>query len=254
MKELCIVEIKRLLRQKFIYLFLFGFSVATFAYSYLLTTPELYDMLNINPTEASYDRFPEFMMRFYAITVGPLFMSFITSLYINEDKMAGMLKQPLLHGKTRKDILSCKFIALCGLSIFMMIAIYCITYFFGYLKWGSELFTSPQFSITLQKYVLVTISLVTMEVLTILISLYSKNSVILIGVMFCILMIDNLVCMNMKGFSNLFLFNYSTYYYLMINNENAEAIFKLKGIVYDLIYLLLFYYIANRKMEKIEIR
>ncbi|MCL2051529.1 MAG: ABC transporter permease [Lachnospiraceae bacterium] len=253
MKELCKIEVKRLLKQKFIYLFLFGFSVAAYAYSHLLTTPDLYDMLNINPQEASNAMFPEFMVRFYAITVGPLFMAFITSIYINEDKMSGMLKQPLLHGKIRKDILKCKFISLCGLNAFMMFAIYVITYGFAFIKWGSEVFSFPQFTITLQKYLFITLSLITMEALIILVSLYSRNAVILMGVIFCILMVDNLISINLGSFSNLFMFNYSTYYYLIINKENADVLFKLKGVIYDLIYLILFYYLAARKMDKIEI-
>jgi len=252
MKDLYILEVKRLLKQKFIWLFILGFSVAVYAYSYLLTTPELYDMLNVNPAEASSAKFPEFMLRFYAITVGPLFMTFITSIYINEDRISGMLKQPLLHGKTRKDILNSKFIALWGLNGFMMIAIYLITYFFAFSKWGNEIFIIPQYAITLQKFLLISFSMIPMQALIILVSLYSRNAVVLMGMMFCILMLDSLICANLNGFANIFMFNYSTHYYLIINKENADVFFKLKGFIYDLVFAILFYYLAVRKMDKIE--
>lgn len=248
------VELKRLFKQKFIWLFLLAFTLAAWSYSYLLSTAELYAQLNIDPLAASGAKFPEFMLPFYNIIVGPLFMSFITAIYINEDNLAGMLKQPLLHGRTKTDVINSKFAALGGLSIFMAAAVYVIANFVGFLKWGDEIFIMPQFGVTLQKFILVTVSLLTVETLTILLSLYTPNTVVLMGAMVTILLTDSLICNNLTGFAQIFMFNYSTHYYLSINEGDAALFFKIKGIIYDLLFLGLFYYLARRKINRMELR
>ncbi len=245
-------EVIRLIRQKFIYFFLATFVLAVLAYSFLLTTPDMYELMNIDPAEASGADFPEFMVRFFAITVGPLFMAFISSLYINEEKQIDMLKQPLMHGKSRNDILHSKMIALIGVNIVIMATIFVLTYVISYIKWGNIVFAREQIIITLQKYLLLTLNLITIQMLIILVCLYALNSIIVIGITFLVIMVDGILCTQFVKIAEIISFNYSTYY-LLLEAKEMDAFIALKSICYDALFFYAFYIIALKRINKMDI-
>jgi hypothetical protein len=67
---------RKLYRQKLIYIFFACFFTASFFYAFLISTPQMEEMLNINIGIVGRKNFPEFMMRFYVGTVGILFNVF----------------------------------------------------------------------------------------------------------------------------------------------------------------------------------
>lgn len=101
MSVLTKLSVKRLMKQKFIYIFYLCFFCASFSYAFLISSPEMEERLNVDITIVSGANFPEFMIRFFVGIVGILFISFLVTFYICEEDRNGMLFQPLLHGKTR---------------------------------------------------------------------------------------------------------------------------------------------------------
>lgn len=55
---------RKLYRQKLIYIFFACFFTASFFYAFLISTPQMEEMLNINIGIVGRKNFPEFMMRF----------------------------------------------------------------------------------------------------------------------------------------------------------------------------------------------
>ena len=72
---------RKLYRQKLIYIFFACFFTASFFYAFLISTPQMEEMLNINIGIVGRKNFPEFMMRFYVGTVGILFNAFLLTLF-----------------------------------------------------------------------------------------------------------------------------------------------------------------------------
>lgn len=73
---------RKMCRQKLIYIFFTCFLAASFFYAFLISTPQMEEMLNINIRIVGQKNFPEFMMRFYVRTVGILFNVFLLTLFI----------------------------------------------------------------------------------------------------------------------------------------------------------------------------
>lgn len=57
------LSVKRVLKQKFIYVFFVCFFVASFFYAFLISSPEMEEALNINIALVGGANFPEFMLR-----------------------------------------------------------------------------------------------------------------------------------------------------------------------------------------------
>ena len=69
------LSVKRVLKQKFIYVFFVCFFVASFFYAFLISSPEIEEALNINIALVGGANFPEFILRFYIGIVGILFIN-----------------------------------------------------------------------------------------------------------------------------------------------------------------------------------
>ena len=65
---------KKMFRQKLIYIFFACFLTASFCYSFLISTPQMEEMLNIDIAIVGEENFPEFMMRFYVWQVDQCLM------------------------------------------------------------------------------------------------------------------------------------------------------------------------------------
>jgi ABC-type transport system involved in multi-copper enzyme maturation permease subunit len=251
MKVLFILYGKRLLKQKFIYFFFAGFFFATYAYAFLITTPEMYDMLNIDPLQIGGARFPEFMLRFYSTNVGSLFMAFITAIYINEEEHTGMLTRPLLHGRSRMDILNAKLLTLSLTSLVMVAGIFIIAYITSAIRWGGVVFSMPIFGMVAEKYILVALSLTVIEMGTILAALYARNTVITVGIVIGVTILGIFLNQAIPMVASILSVNYYPYHwvldreYLPITGGSAWA-----GVVQSLAFGILFYWLCRRRILK----
>lgn len=236
------LEIKRLLQQKLIYFFLGLFIFAVIAYSGLLTSAALRELVDADDRILGGHYFPEFMLRFYSTNVGALFLAMITALFICEDRQAGLLVQPLLHGRTKKEVLTAKINMLCLFSLVMMIIIGLIVYTISYFRWGDQIFSAPIFSQSLIKYTLVAFSFIPLELFLILLAVFARHTVIVLGETFLLLMF--FVFLN-HSFPKAACFFPLYYPYEWIIQQEFQALTWAEiypGLLIFLIYSLLIYF------------
>ncbi len=154
MRPLTKLYARKIYRQKLIYIFFACFFTASFFYAFLISTPQMEEMLNIDIGVVGGKNFPEFMMRFYVGTVGILFNAFLLSLFICEEDRSRMLYQPLLHGETRSRMIRSKVCVAVGMSMIFVLLTAFINYLTAFMRWGYEIFQQDACIRTLMKYML----------------------------------------------------------------------------------------------------
>ena len=159
---------RKLYRQKLIYIFFACFFTASFFYAFLISTPQMEEMLNINIGIVGRKNFPEFMMRFYVGTVGILFNVFLLTLFICEEDRNKMLYQPLLHGETRSRMIRSKIYVAVSMSMIFVLLVSFINYITAFMRWGYEIFERAAFIRTIIKYLLsgIYMSVITLGIVT----------------------------------------------------------------------------------------
>lgn len=145
---------KEIGRQKLIYIFFACFFTASFFYAFLISTPQMEKMLNINMGMVGRKNFPEFMMRFYVGTVGILFHVFLLTLFVCEEDRNKMLYQPLLHGASRSGMIRSKVSAAVLMSMIFVFLTAVINYLTAFMRWGCEIFEWSAVIRTVIKYLL----------------------------------------------------------------------------------------------------
>ncbi len=145
---------RKIYRQKLIYIFFACFFTASFFYAFLISTPQMEEMLNINIGVVGSKNFPEFMMRFYVGTVGILFNVFLLTLFICEEDRNKMLCQPLLHGETRSRMIRSKIYVAVNMSMIFVLLTAFINYTTAFMRWGYEIFEQTALIRTITKYLL----------------------------------------------------------------------------------------------------
>ena len=143
---------KEIGRQKLIYIFFACFFTASFFYAFLISTPQMEEMLNINMGMVGRKNFPEFMMRFYVGTVGILFHVFLLTLFICEEDRNKMFYQPLLHGASRSGMIRSKVSAAVLMSMIFVFLTAVINYLTAFMRWGCEIFEWSAVIRTVIKY------------------------------------------------------------------------------------------------------
>ncbi|MDE5782613.1 MAG: ABC transporter permease [Lachnospiraceae bacterium] len=145
---------QKMFRLKLIYIFFACFFTASFFYAFLISTPQMEELLNINIRIVGRENFPEFMMRFYVGTVGILFNVFLLTLFICEEDRSKILYQPLLHGESRSRIIQSKTYVAVSMSIVFVLLIAIINYTTAFIRWGYKIFETAAVIRTIEKYLL----------------------------------------------------------------------------------------------------
>lgn len=184
---------RKICRQKLIYIFFACFFTASFFYAFLISTPQMEELLNINIGIVGRKNFPEFMMRFYVGTVGILFNVFLLTLFICEEDRNKMLYQPLLHGESRSRMIRSKIYAAISMSIIFVLLTAFINYTTAYIRWGYEIFEQAALIRTIIKYLLsgIYMSVITLGIITLCI--YTRNTWKTIFFVIIYLLIDQFI-------------------------------------------------------------
>lgn|GEM_PF-2736046 len=245
------MEIKRLLQQKIVYFFLGLFIFAVIAYSGLLTSLALRNLVNADEKVLGGLYFPEFMLRFYSTNIGALFMAMVTALFICEDRQTGLLIQPLLHGRTKKEVLSAKMKMLCFFSTMMITAITIIVYGISFLRWGTQIFSTPVFYQTMSKYALVALSFIPLELFLILLAFHARHTIMVLGETFLLLIFFVLLNQSFPKAASLFPLYYP--YQWIINQEFQALTWPeiFPGLLNFFFYSSLFYFLILTRSNKI---
>lgn len=246
------LSVKRLLKQKFIYVFFLCFFVASFFYAFLISSPEMEEALNINITLVGGANFPEFMLRFYIGIVGILFTLFLVVLYVCEEERSGMLFQPLLHGKTRENIFKAKIEVFTWMSFLFVFLIYIINYVVSYLRWGSLVFNKNIMIRVLIKYGLSGIYMISITLGIILVCIYTRNTLKTIITVVIYLIIDTALSgLSIPVLKYIWIGQYS--YEWLISQEFQSVLVPstIFGIVIIILYGIIFYNLTMKKIVKI---
>lgn len=253
MHTLTKLYLQKMSRQKLIYIFFACFFIASFFYAFLISSPQMEEMLNVDIAIVGKENFPEFMMRFYVGTVGILFQVFLLTLYICDEDRTKMLYQPLLHGESRTRLIKSKVLVAVGMSIVFIILVAIINYVTAFMRWGHSIFETEVFIRTVEKYLLSGIYMSCITLGIIALSIYTRSAWKTIFVTIIYMILDSFICSTniliLKkmwiGYSpNLWLFSY----------EYQE--FPLKDAVWGSIvmvmYGLFFYQLARHKIRKMD--
>lgn len=185
--------VQKVCRQKLIYLFFVCFFTASFFYAFLISAPQMEEMLNINIGIVGRKNFPEFMMRFYVGTVGILFNVFLLTLFICEEDRNKMLYQPLLHGESRSRMIRSKIYVAVSMSMIFVLLTAFINYTTAYIRWGNEIFERTALIRTVMKYLIsgVYMSVITLGIISLCI--YTRNTWKTIFFVIIYLLIDQFI-------------------------------------------------------------
>ncbi len=167
---------RKMFRQRLVYVFFACFFTASFFYAFLISTPQMEEMLNIDISIVGRENFPEFMMRFYVGTVGILFNVFLLTLFLCEEDRNKILYQPLLHGESRKRIILSKTCVAVSMSMIFVLLTAFINYTTAFMRWGANIFKAAAIIRTLEKYLLSGIYMTAIMLFIIVLCIYTRSS------------------------------------------------------------------------------
>lgn len=244
---------RKIFGQKLIYIFFACFLTASFFYAFLISTPQMEEMLNINIGIVGRKNFPEFMMRFYVGIVGILFQVFLLTLFICEEDRNKLLYQPLLHGATRSRMIRSKIYAAVGMSVIFVLVTAFINYLTAFMRWGCEIFEQAAVSRILMKYLLAGIYMAVITLGMIALCIYTRSAWETISFVMIYLLIDQFIYSS----SPVFLQKIWVGYYLnrwMLTYEYQKIPFSelLIGISIMTLYGIAFFQISLFRTQKID--
>lgn len=248
------LSVKRLVKQKFIYIFYLCFFCASFSYAFLISSPEMEGSLNVDITIVGGANFPEFMLRFFVGTVGILFISFLVTFYICEEDRNGMLFQPLLHGKTREEIIKAKIQVFASMSFLFVVFIYVINYLVSYLRWGSLVFDKNMMTRVLIKYGLTGIYMVSVTLGIILVCIYMRNTLKTLMIVIAYLMIDAVLSgLSIPIIKYIWVGQYAQEWLIREEFQPISVVSAILGLLIMTLYGMLFYNVTMKKIENISL-
>lgn len=244
---------RKIYRQKLIYIFFACFFTASFFYAFLISTPQMEEMLNINIGIVGRKNFPEFMMRFYVGTVGILFNVFLLTLFICEEDRNKMLYQPLLHGENRSRMIRSKIYVAVSMSMIFVLLTAFINYTTAFMRWGYEIFEQTALIRTVMKYLLsgIYMSVITLGIIALCI--YTRNAWKTIFFVIIYLLIDQFIySSNIAFLQKMWLGYYLNLWTFTYEYQKMPFSELLIGISIMILYGIVFFQICLYRTKKID--
>lgn len=185
---------RKMFRQKLIYIFFACFFMASFFYAFLISTPQMEELLNVNIGIVGRENFPEFMMRFYVGTVGILFQVFLLTFYMCEEDRTQILYQPLLHGESRHRMIQSKICVAVSMSFLFVLLSAVINYTSAFMRWGNEVFETAAMMRVVGKYLLSGIYMSCVALGIIVLCLYTRSTWRTIAAVILFMLADAWIC------------------------------------------------------------
>ncbi|MBD5546097.1 MAG: ABC transporter permease subunit [Lachnospiraceae bacterium] len=192
-------------------------------------------------------RFPTFCMQSYIDIVGSLFLSFICAVLISGEKASGMLKQPLLNGVSKKQLLMAKTISLLMVALIFFLFAILFSTGIGFLFWGSHVFDYA--GEYLLQIVLLTFPQITMVLFLVFLSLHMSNISSMMCASLIILLINNLFSQFFGDYVSLVDFMYYLYAFSCYNGMTLKSSVIALGISVNLISGMLLVYGITRRIN-----
>ncbi len=248
MKQLICFQLRRIIRQKAFWIFLIGMLVMTIN-SAIELRRNLEDFYAVT---YGGGLFPIYIMQGQIVLIMPLFMSIIVAYLVNGERTSGMLKQPLLQGITKRELLDSKIIVLIITSFVFITILLLSSYIVSMSAWGSGVLARENVLRCLIQYALVLIPFVTLSIFLILLSLYTANAAATIGVMLFIVLFDSLLNQFFISVISKVSFLYYIYAYSSYNNTVLENWMIFRGILICLVTAIILYLLAAVKIQRME--
>ncbi|MBD5465253.1 MAG: ABC transporter permease subunit [Lachnospiraceae bacterium] len=254
MRVLTKLYMHRLIRQKFVSVFFLCLFAASYSYAFLISTPEMESMLNVNMEQVGKGNFPEFMIRFYVGTVGILFVTFLITFYICEEDKRGILFQPLLHGESRSGILKSKLSVIGSMSFFFVLFTGFLHYVTAFMRWGRAVLETGILLRVVIKYLFSGVYMACLAIGIVAICIWTRSTLKTVSAVIFYLFIDAFIC----GMDSALLKNLWIGYYPNLSLFSYEyreipwnTIFW--GSIVIAVYGILFYRIAMERVGKIDV-
>ena len=191
--------------------------------------------------------FPIMCMQSYIDIVGTLFLSFISAVLICGEKANGMLKQPLLNGVSKKQLLTAKSVSIFTVALICFLFVAILSIGTGFFLWGSHIFDHAQ-EYFLQM-LLLTIPQTTTVLFFVLLSLYMSNISSMMCASLIILLVNNLFSQFFGRYIGFIDFMYYLYAFSGYNGMELTDRVIVLGIVVNIITGIILVYGISRRTE-----
>ncbi|WP_251867203.1 ABC transporter permease [Enterococcus malodoratus] len=247
MTRLLQFQLAKAFRQKAFFLYLLAYTII------ILSEGLAFKQNPQNDFAQAYagGKFLIYTLQLQSALIGPLFFLLLAAFAINLERTTGTFHLPLINGLSKKQLLHSKFLYL----IILMISSISFLTLFAFLVSGllnGFGFVFNGLTQSLFTIFLTLISLLTTCIGAVLLCLYTKNVAITISIGLLILLVDNLLNQFMAGFVSNFSFLFYNYAFSLYNGRQLLARDIPLGLGLSIFYASLFYYLAMRKIKKME--
>lgn len=245
MADLLIIQFKRLNRQKLIYLY---FVVMT---SYILSNGIQLTSKGADEAGGYYagGMFPIYCVQCHIDIIGPLFLAFICAFLISGERAAGMFKQPLLAGISKKELITVKTFCVIVVAFTCFLFTILLSAVITYIFWKNQLFTNI-FECFL-RFLLLAIPHITISLFWVLLSLYIPNIPGMLCASLIILLVNNLFSQFFEKYISAINFMYYFYAFSGYNGIPLKQDVITTGIIVNTITAFLFIVLITRRMKHI---
>ena len=192
-------------------------------------------------------RFPTFCMQSYIDIVGSLFLSFICAVLISGEKASGMLKQPLLNGVSKKQLLMAKTISLLMIALVFFLFVILFSIGIGFLFWGSHVLDHA--GECLLQIILLTFPQITMVLFLVFLSLHIPNISSMMCASLIILLTNNLFSQFFGDYISFVDFMYYLYAFSGYNGMILRGNIITLGLIVNLVTGMLLVYGITRRVS-----
>lgn len=247
MIQLVRFQLTRALRQKALLLYLLAYSITIISEALSFRQNPQTDFARAY----AGGKFLIYSLQLQTALVGPLFFLLLASFTINLEKSTGTFQLPLLNGLTKKQLLHSKLLYLFILMISSVLFLSLFAFLTSAVLNGLE-FTLEDLPVAMFSLLLVLGPLITTCIGAVLLCLYTKNMAITLGIGLIILLVDNLLNQFMSAYVANFSFLFYNYAFSLYNGRQLLARDIPLGLGLSLLYSLLFYLLAVRKINRMD--
>ncbi len=237
------IQFTRLKKQKILYLYFVVISAIIISNAIQCTG---------SPKDNGMDyyaggRFPTLCMQSYIDIIGTLFIGFICALFICGEKASGMLKQPLLNGVSKKQLLIAKTVSVFMIALICFLFVILFSIGTGFFLWGNHVFDNAQEYIL--QMLLLAFPQMTMVLFFVFLSLYMCNISSMMCASLIILLVNNLFSQFFGKYIAFVDFMYYLYAFSGYNGMVLENSIIVSGILVNIITGIIFICGIDRRMR-----
>ncbi|MCL2051528.1 MAG: ABC transporter permease [Lachnospiraceae bacterium] len=250
MYQLTKIHFTRIIRFKALWVYLLGMLAMTINSGLQLVNAPSGDFFS---EEYSGLKFPIYIMQGQIVLVEPLFMGLIAAYLVNYEKSTGMLKQSILHGKTKTQLINSKISVLMLTSLIFVFIFFISSILIGKIIWR-DISVIEVIKECASQYLLVMVPLITLSFGLVLMTLYTTKMAFTIGIVLFLVLLDSLLNQFFVPAISNVSFMYYIYAYSAYNSIPIEPWMISRGITICIISAITFYALILHRVHRMEFR